>query len=285
MKLLISFLIIAFSIINIKFAMADTITLNQPPASLAQWYKPANKRQVWLHTMFKLRREMQAMREYAEDENGSSMQKWVEGFDKHYKKIAEMVPEWKDKIKPLLLSDLKTFIKNEDFYHVALTLNKIRDTCDNCHKDYQSLVTTLYRSPDYSKIRINDIDGKPQNIENNMQDLSMFVNQILIALADGDNRRALTASKNLHLQLKNLGDNCNKCHKNDKYPQERILGKATRTNFEKLQNNIRQGHVKESQKLMGEIAVTVCSRCHNTHRILSDLRNTFMPVKARPGAH
>ena len=36
-----------------------------PPTSLAQWYKPANKRQVWLHNMFKLRRELQAVVEYA----------------------------------------------------------------------------------------------------------------------------------------------------------------------------------------------------------------------------
>jgi len=279
MKLFIQIFIITFSIINIKLTIADTIKLDQPPASLAQWYKPANKRQVWLHTMFKLRREMQAMREYAEDEDGSSMQKWLEGFDKHYKKIAEMVPEWKDKIKPRLLSDLKAFTKNEDFYHVALTLNKIRDTCDSCHKDYQSQVTTLYRSPDYSKIRINDIDGNPQNIENNMQDLSMFVNRILIALADGDNKRALAAGKNLDLQLENLSESCTTCHKDDKYPQQRILGKNTRTNLKKLQNHIRQGQIKDSQKLMGEIAVTVCSRCHNTHRIISDLRKTLMPGK------
>ena len=59
--------------------------------------------------------------------------------------------------------------------------------------------------------------------------------------------------------------------------RERILGKATRQRFEKLQVNISEGRVKDSQKLMGEIAVTVCARCHNTHRIIYDLRNALLP--------
>jgi len=285
MKLFIHIFLILFSIINIKLTTADTTSLEKPPASLAQWYKPVNKRQVWLHTMFKLRREMQAMREYAEQEDSASMEKWVTGFAKHYKEIVEMVPEWKDKIKPALLSDLKKFTKNQDFYHIALTLNKIHDTCDSCHKDYQSQVTAIYRSPDYSEILINDIDGYPQDIENNMQDLSMYVNQILIALADGHNKRALIASKNLDFQLKNLAKICSDCHKDDKYPVERILGKNMTTRLEKLQNHIELNQVKDSQKLMGEIAVTVCSRCHNTHRIISDLRKTLMPEKILSKSH
>ena len=42
----------------------DSMSLEIPPAVLEKWYKPANKRQVWLHTMFRLRREMQAIDEY-----------------------------------------------------------------------------------------------------------------------------------------------------------------------------------------------------------------------------
>ena len=89
-------------------------------------------------------------------------------------------------------------------------------------------------------------------------------------------RRAVHGSKTLRTQLNNLGDSCEVCHKEDAYPRERILGKATQENFEKLQVNISEGRVKDSQKLMGEIAVTVCARCHNTHRIVYDLRDALM---------
>ena len=258
---------------------AETISLEKPPESLAQWYKPANKRQVWLHTMFKLRREMQAIREYADQEDAIHMKKWIDDFNRHYTKIASMVPEWESKIKPQLLDTLKKHTENEDFFKIALTLNKITDTCDNCHNDYQAHVTILYRSPEFDKIKINDVDNHPQNIENNMQDLSMYVNRVLIALKDGDNKRALVSSKNLELQLINMTSSCTRCHKDDLYPVQRILGEATKNRLKKLQNHISNKQIKESQKLMGTIAVTVCSRCHNTHRVAYDMRSQLQAIK------
>lgn len=258
---------------------AETINLERPPESLAQWYKPDNKRQVWLHTMFKLRREMQALREYAGQEDSNSMKSWISDFSKHYKNIPIMVPEWKDKIKPQLIDTLKKHTENKDFYKVALTLNKIDDTCDNCHNDYQAQVTVLYRSPNFDKININDVDGNPQSIENNMQDLSMYVNQVLIGLKDGDSNRALIASKNLDLQLKNMIPACTGCHKDDSYPVQRVLGETTKNQLKKLQSHISNKQIKESQKLMGTIAVTVCSRCHNTHRVVYDIRNKLQSNK------
>ncbi|MCK5336958.1 MAG: hypothetical protein KAQ67_12390, partial [Gammaproteobacteria bacterium] len=54
--------LILFSFLFSPTAYAeDSVKLDTPPASLEKWYKPANKRQVWLHTMFRLRREMQAI--------------------------------------------------------------------------------------------------------------------------------------------------------------------------------------------------------------------------------
>ena len=258
------------------------ISLKEPPASLEQWYKPANKRQVWLHTMFKLRREMQAIAEYAEQgdsafDNRAAMQKWIERLDKDYNKIADMVPEWEEAIKPRLLPELEMFAEKGDKHRLKKTLKMIKRTCDDCHTYYQPLVTATYRSPYYEDIKLKDDSGETQSFEDNMEQLSESVNLTLIALDDGRNDVAMQASKNLAAQLDRLGGSCSSCHKDDAYPQERILGKATRQRLDKLQANISEGHVKDSQKLMGEIAVTVCARCHNTHRIVSDLRNALLP--------
>ena len=91
----------------------------------------------------------------------------------------------------------------------------------------------------------------------------------------------MTATKPLPCRpvrtLPNLGDSCNSCHEDDAYPRERILGKVTQKHLQTLQQNINEGLVKDSQKLMGEIAVSVCARCHNTHRIVYDLRNALLP--------
>ena len=259
---------------------ADTrSSLDTPPASLEEWYKPANKRQVWLHTMFRLRREMQAIAEYAEQKDQISMEKWIGRLEKDYNKIADMVPEWEKEIKPRLLPELEMFVKKGDLLRVVKTLEMIQRTCNDCHNDYQPLVTAIYRSPYYDDIKIKGLSGTLHSFDDNMEALSSSVNQILIALDDGHNNRALQAGQDLSSQLQNLGDSCQSCHKDDKYPYERILGKATQQRLEMLQANITKGLVKDSQKLMGEIAVTVCARCHNTHRIVSDLRNALLPDK------
>ena len=274
--------LIFYILVNVWASAAyaePSVTLKSPPASLEKWYKPANKRQVWLHTMFRLRREMQAIAEYAKTNDQAAMQKWIKRLDKDYNKIADMVPEWEKEIKPRLLSDLEMFAEKGDAYRVAKTLKMIKRTCDDCHISYQPLVTATYRSPHYDDIKLKDLNGKTQSYKDNMEQLSESVNRILIALDDKHNPVALQASQKLVNQLQGLGESCSSCHKEDDYPRERILGKATRQRFEKLQVNIKNNRVKDSQKLMGEIAVTVCARCHNTHRIVSDLRNALLPDK------
>ena len=274
--------LILYILVNVWASAAyaePSVTLKSPPASLEKWYKPANKRQVWLHTMFRLRREMQAIAEYAKTNDQAAMQKWIKRLDKDYNKIADMVPEWEKEIKPRLLPDLEMFAEKGDGYRVGKTLKMIKRTCDDCHTSYQPLVTATYRSPHYDDIKLKDLNGKTQSFKDNMEQLSESVNQILIALDDKHNPIALQASQKLVNQLQGLGDSCSSCHKDDDYPRERILGKATRQRFEKLQANINNNRVKDSQKLMGEIAVTVCARCHNTHRIVSDLRNALLPEK------
>ena len=255
----------------------NPVSIDTPPASLEKWYKPANKRQAWLHTMFRLRREMQAISEYAEQNDQAGMKKWIKRLEKDYNKIADMVPEWEKDTKPRLLSELEMFAGKGDTYRVGKTLKMIQRTCDDCHVDFQPLVTAIYRSPHYDDIKLKDINGKQQSFEDNMADLSESVNRILIALDDGHKTIALQASQNLKDQLSNLGDSCNRCHKDDGYPHERILGDSTQKNLESLQAGINEDRVKDSQKLMGEIAVTVCARCHNTHRIVYDLRNALLP--------
>jgi cytochrome c553 len=269
-----------FNLIFVSWAVPahaeSTVSLKMPPASLEQWYKPANKRQVWLHTMFRLRREMQAIDEYAKANDQAALEKWIKRLDEDYNKIAEMVPEWEKSVKPRLLPELEMFAEKGDVPRLGKTLEMIQRTCDDCHTYYQPQVTAIYRSPYYDDIKVKGGDGLQQSFEDNMEDLSDYVNRILIALDDGNNPVALQASQQLADQLQNLGESCGSCHQEDEYPRERILGTPTKQRFVKLQTSINEGRVEDSQKLMGEIAVTVCARCHNTHRIVSDLRNALL---------
>ncbi|MCW8901152.1 MAG: hypothetical protein OQK75_11465 [Gammaproteobacteria bacterium] len=274
--------VIFLTLISFNFSSAfaeQSIKLKTPPAELENWYKPANKRQVWLHTMFRLRREMQAIEEYAQENNKDALKKWITRLDKDYNKIADMIPEWEKEIKLRLIPELEMFAEKGDSIRVAKTLKMISRTCNDCHKSYQPVVTALYRSPSYDDIKIKNLEGTPHSFKDNMDELSKSVNRILIALDDKNKQAALLSRSNLQKQLDNLGNSCTSCHKEDAYPRERILGKLTIDKLKTLETTISHGRIKESQELMGKLAVTVCARCHNTHRIVSDLRNTLMPAK------
>jgi len=268
-----------FLLFSSRFTMVyaePMVSLRQAPASLEKWYKPVNKRQVWLHTMFRLRREMQAIRGYAGTNDKVAMQEWIQRLDEDYNKIADMVPEWEKLTKPRLLSELKMFTEKGDIPRVGKTLKMISRTCDDCHTYYQPLVTAIYRSPSYDDINVKGMDGKAKNYKETMTSLSESVNRVLIALTDGHKTIASKSGEVLARQLKTFAESCERCHENDDYPRQRILGDSMQRRLDQLQVSIGAGEIKESRKLMGEIAVTVCARCHNIHRIVSDLRDALL---------
>jgi predicted trehalose synthase len=109
--------------------------------------------------MFWLRREMQAMSEYAEQNDQAGMNKWIKRLEKDDTKIADMVSDREKDTKPRLLSELDMLADKGDTYRVGKTLKMIQRTCDDCHVDYQSLETAIYRSPYYDDIKLKDING------------------------------------------------------------------------------------------------------------------------------
>ena len=90
MRFLIMMAIMAFSVTALAEQITDTITLKVPPKEMGKWYKPANKRQVWLHTMFRLRREMQAMAMYADKAQQADLEKWANKFSEDYQRTGNI---------------------------------------------------------------------------------------------------------------------------------------------------------------------------------------------------
>lgn len=247
-------------------------TLSIPPASLEQWYKPANKRQVWLHTMFRLRRSMQAVSQYAALEEPELLAKWSESLVKDYRSIGDMVPEWRDELELEWADRLLTSAKAMDVDALARAQRKLGSSCSGCHKEYRAVTAALYRAPDFSMIQVEDQETMEElSYEDTMQGLSTSMNRIVIALADQRLKDAQTARAQLIARLNNLGGSCAACHQ-DESLREQVLGQPSMDKLEQLGKLIEANKIKESQKSIGEIAVTICASCHGTHRTLSDLR-------------
>ncbi len=255
--------------VGIAYIHKDRVHLTKkPPESLAQWYKPDNKRQVWLHNMFKLRREMQAVEFYATNRNAELLKKWADSFGQHYLKMAEMVPEWRSKLDIETMSDLQAAVSNNNFQDVPRLLKNIGGNCQSCHTDYRAIVATMYRAPDFSSIEITPSTSYKEH----MKELIKQVNQIKIVSEDGMKELSLSSLSNLQEGINDLGKTCSVCHQQSskQYPDDKMI--KTIANLEKSLNT---GTVKDQGRALGTLAVQACAHCHGTHRFAYDVSNIF----------
>lgn len=236
------------------------------PDALGQWYKPLNKRQVWLHTMFGLRREMQAVEEYVARGDAQRATKWVEAFVRHYGSIGEMVPDWSDELDLDALGDYEVAAKAADAGALAAAGRDLRRTCTSCHRDYRALAAARYRSADFSDLKVGELAFGQA-----MEELSRTVNRIQIAVADARWSAAEENLAGLEDRLAELGGSCGGCHR-DEPPVARILGPGTQQGLDALRREIAARDPRAAGRRLGAIAVEVCARCHGVHRTLYGLQ-------------
>ncbi|TWX65615.1 cytochrome c [Colwellia demingiae] len=253
--------IILLVVAGLVYKHQDKVKLiKTPPIELAKWYKPENKRQVWLHNMFKLRREMQAVEFYAQQQDVEHLQIWAEKLNKHYFKIADMVPAWQKKLAINTMAELKLASEQKDFTSVLVQHETLQKSCDSCHDDYQAITALTYRTPDFSNIQITP---KLSFVEH-MDILTRQVNQIKISAQDGNKSLALSSLAGLNDEMATLGETCVGCHKKDRKPYPSEVMKKT---LSSLKTSIESGTAKQQGRDLGTLAVLACARCHGTHRI------------------
>ncbi len=260
-----------FQLAIVTTTAADEQIVALPPESIGQWYKPQNKRQVWLHNMFKLRREMQAVSEYLGADNPELLSKWLGRFAKHYRQIGEMVPQWQDELELKWLDRLESAVATDDQALAGRAIKKLKASCGGCHKEYQAVTALLYRTPVFSKIQIKAPSGEV-SYSDHMDDLSVLVNRIKIASEDQQKERALGSLSQLVQGLDALVPSCKQCHK-ESQPEERILGDSSRAALGRLEHHIAAGDKKQAGRALGEVAVIICARCHGVHRTVSAARS------------
>lgn len=253
------------------------ITLQLPPDSLGKWYKPANERDVWLHTMFRLRREMQAVTEYAALEETALLKKWLLKLKKDYLSIGEMVPEWKDELEDGVLEKLFAAAGSGDLERLQMAQRKLAKSCQSCHQDYKLTAALRFRAPDFDAVRVESEETmEEEKYSRVMPRLSLLVNRIKIASDDKRTDTAVTALDDLQQRLTDLGGSCAACHKQEQQ-RERILGKASQDALGKVREGLTAGDTKKVGRYVGEFAVGVCADCHAIHRMQSDMRGLLTP--------
>jgi len=262
-------LIVAALVVVVQMHDDNVIVAKKPPQSIAQWYKPENKRQVWLHTMFELRRDVLAMETYALAEDPANLNKWAEKLDKDYLKIATMVPEWTPRLDLDALAAVKKGVGEKRYKDVLDALGVFNDTCQSCHADFRAVTAALYRAPDFSRLKV--ANGKPLN--EHMTALSRHVNHIKIAIVDGRDTDAQAAFADLKTGVSELGGTCVKCH--NKLGKKAYPDPVVSNAMAKLEESLRTDDIKVKGRSLGMVAVLACAQCHGTHRLAFDAKILF----------
>ncbi len=254
----------------------DPQVLSLPPQSLSQWYKPANKRQVWLHNMFKLRREMLAVSDYLEAGDLEQVVPWAARLLEHYRKIGDMVPEWRDALDLDWARRLEEAVAKGEQSAIARAVRKIRQSCRDCHQDYRATVAVLMRAPDFSKVMVHQAqDDVEIPYDKAMQALSAAINRIIIANTDHRSAAAAQAIQSLTVKLTDLAGSCGSCH-DQAIQRQRLLGASTDELLLELQQEVAAKNQTAVGRSLGSLAVNVCANCHSVHRAASDLRNVLL---------
>ncbi len=266
-------------LVTLSMAVADPLDVRWDiPDSLASWYKPQNQRQVWLHTMFALRRELQAVEEYAAVDDWDRLTPWADRFGRHYRKIQDMVPEWADELDLEAVADLERAAQERNKETLVSARRQLVKTCKSCHGEFRALVAARFRAPDLSALKVKDGEGKEREFTEQMELLSRAVNRIKIATEDSRWQAAADALGKLRGELTFLGETCSACHR-DQAPRERILGAATLNSLDRIAQGLDEKDRKLVGRALGQTAVEVCARCHGSHRLLSDLIGVMLPPR------
>lgn len=270
-------LLTVFLLNGAAWAQEQARTLSLPPESLAQWYPPANQRQVWLHTMFSLRRSMQAVGEYNALGEAKLTAHWAERLVKDYKRLAEMVPEWKGEIELVQADRLLAAATKGDQNGVSSALRRIGTSCRSCHNEYRPMVTLLYRTPDYHTATVESSATLEElTYPQAMEDLGTLMNRVKIAMEDGRQDAAREAGTAFIAGVRDLSNSCGSCHK-DAAPRERIFGPAIQQALATLEQGVAQNNRKTTDEALGTLGAYTCGRCHSIHKTSAELRHALVP--------
>ena len=248
-----------------------------PPPSLAEWYKPENKRQVWLHTMFKLRRQIQAVESYLDSGDSAHLGSRLDELENSYKKIGDMVPEWKSKTDLSLIQNIKESVNSGSRERAVEAMAALRDNCDSCHLEYQAVTALLYRSPNFRGTQVSRKGDSTVAYDEHMRLLQKKVNEIKIGLEDGQIDHVKPTLGSLRREIVALGSTCDTCHQFDvkTYPGTKI-----ESALDALERSLVQADQKQAGKNLGGLAVLACAQCHASHKLLYDASRIF---SERPG--
>ena len=267
--------VLALLLFTVSVAHAGSVRLPDPaegaqtvpsvPGSLNAWYPPVADRPVYLLRMLELEMFFSGIVvDLQEDDLDGARGSFAE-FQKRYREISGMVPEWKGEYPEGKVRELGAALAAGDRGKAMDAFAAVGGVCHRCHAATMVPVQQRFHWGDFGAIAVRDpLSGVATGYPRFKQLLSANLSGISVNLKQGQTDNARKQFEGFRARFQALGGSCQGCHeKESRYFVDREMRDAV----EELGQAFRGREVAAETvaALTQKIGRESCSKCHRVH--------------------
>jgi hypothetical protein len=235
------------------------------PESLNAFYPPTADRPVYLLEMLSLETSFSGIVVDLMEDDFDGAKRSFEDFQRKYRDVAGMVPEWKGEYSEWMVKELGVALASEEKGLAMNAFAAVGATCHRCHVAAMVPVQQKYHWGDFGAITVRDpLSGSPTEYPQFKHSLAANLAGITVNLKQGQIDNARKQFEAFRSRFTALSGSCNGCHESesrsfvDREMQDTLgeLGKAFRNQTVSTDSVV---------ALVQKIGRESCSKCHLVH--------------------
>ena len=237
-----------------------------PPSSLDGLYPPQKKEPVYLFKMFELGTFFSGIIADLFENDLQNAKNNFEKFKTKYIEAAKLVPEWEKDYPIDPLDELKMALENGSKGKVMAGIEKVGETCHQCHVSNMAKVQQKYHWGDFGEIKIKDpLTNEEVSFAQLKQGLNVNFVGIGLDVEQGQKENARKQLHDFNERFQALKNTCQNCHKKEEmkhYVDQRVFSLIK--NME-LELNRSAHDPKVIASLTQKVGMESCFKCHLVH--------------------
>jgi cytochrome c556 len=236
------------------------------PESLDNYFPPKAPAPVWLLEMFALSGAAEGIFIDLQQQDIEGAMANFEAFKAQYSKMAEMVPEWKDRFPMEPVEALGKALASGDPAQVGPAFGQVGAVCGSCHLVNQTKAMQKYHWPDFEAIELTDpVTNEKVSWTDYMFGMALAYTGMDNDLRQGQLDNARQNFEAFSAMFKALPtEGCTKCHDT---PRTYFVDESVQAMVDQLGQAL-AADAPDAQaigQLSGGIGNESCFKCHLVH--------------------
>lgn len=241
------------------------MVVDPPPASMDRHFPPNAPAPVWHLKMFDMAESYTAIIIKAVEGDMEGALTHFTKFKSKYQELPTLVPEWAGLLPAGPIDELGAALEGGDPATIMPAVEKVAQTCHNCHVVQMPKVQAKYDWPEFASIVIMDpASGKQMTFVEVMRNLEMTFTGIGLSLHEGNRDRALEYFGGFKGAVEQLKATCETCHDSER---KYYVSSDVTSMIDRLGAEVRKTPPDpEAVMALGQrIGFESCTKCHMVH--------------------